>query len=822
MKYPFDPTTLVTPGASPDPEVSSGPQRIKLREIAAKIASDTANVLVGAHVADYPITSYFLDANGDLTTFGAETSRLIGSDLAVGYEAEVLSLPPTLMLEIDNPGRYSLLGELYPAAEADAVTAPPVNAATMAWFDAFFAKLNALGYEYINSVSYEIIDFYMPPEWKQRDYLGRPGLSGWVPPSAFITPSNPEPLNYMVEVQKQFLTAAVAAGHAPRFQIGEPWWWDGAYSNGSPCLYDDFTRALYATETGLTPPTPWIESIYQPVAPDQVPYLTWLRDKLGASTNYIRDQVKAVFPTAEATLLFFTPQVLNLSSEVTNLVNFPINDWKYPAYDFMQIEDYDWIIASRLDLVPLTFDAARNILLYPQSVVHYFAGFVLNAQDYGIWKWAETAIRMAQEADMAYIYVWSYTQAIRDSILYDDLPPEPLNVPILNLPPNWSDPYHVIIEFKTEIIVSRSGKEQRRALRRTPRKSLEYSIALNGAAARQFNAALSAWQAGNFFTPEVTRNCVSTTPMADTALVMTVDELPGWMQLGTAVIIESGDELDGRIVDQISGNTVTFTTANADDDTRAWPIGTVVYPALFGRLVSPMPTRRQTSNVTEATVRFNVAPASEPPLLNPPVAEQTFNGVEVLTLRPNWSKPLDVERRFDSETIDYGWGKTQNFFPTDFSQRLMKATFLGKTRADAEKVVGTFIRMKGQRGVFYMPTYERDMEISPLASAGVNLRLSGTEIADWLSDDKVYRNIAIITRDKQIHCYSISAVAKITTIDTLLTLTTAVTSDVLANAAIVCWLPLCRFATDELTISWVTDSLAQFDLSIKSLRNDET
>jgi len=822
VKYPFDPTTLVTPGAAPDPEVASVEQRIKMREIAATVAADTPGVTVAAHVADYPIPSYFLDVNGDLTTFNAETNRLIGSDLAVAFEADVPTLPPTLLLEVDNPDRYSILGELYPAADADAVSAPPINAATMAWFNAFLAKLNELGYEYINSVSYEIIDFYMPPEWKQRDYLGRPGLSGWVPPSSFIVPTNTETLNYLVEVQKQFLTAAVAAGHPPRFQIGEPWWWDGAYSNGAPCLYDDFTRALYATETGSAVPTPWIESIYQPVAPNQVPYLTWLRGKLGASTSYIRDQVKAEFPTAEATLLFFTPQVLNLSSEVTNLVNFPIEDWKYPAYDFMQIEDYDWIIASRLDLVPLTFDAARNILLYPHSVVHYFAGFVLNAQDYEIWKWAETAIRMAQEADMAYIYVWSYTQAIRDSVLYDDLPPEPLNVPILNLPPNWADPYNVILEYKTEIITSRSGKEQRRALRRTPRKSLEYGITLSGAEARQFNSALSAWQAGNFFTPEITRNCKSTTAMPAVGLVVTVDALPGWLQLGTAVIIKSGDELDGRIVDQISGNTITFTTANKASDTRTWPIGTIVHPALFGRLASPMATRRRTSNVTEATVRFNVAPASEPPLLNPPAADQSFNGVEVLTIRPNWAKPLDVERRFDSETIDYGWGKSQNFFPTNFSQRLMKATFLGKTRAEAEKVVGIFNRMKGQRGVFYMPTYERDMDISPLAVAGVNLRLSGTEIADWLSDDKVYRNIAIVTRDKQIHCYNITAVAKITTIDTLLTLSTAVTSNVLSNAVIVCWLPLCRFATDELTISWVTDSVAQFDLAIKSIQKDET
>ena len=91
----------------------------------------------------------------------------------------------------------------------------------------------------------------------------------------------------------------------------------------------------------------------------------------------------------------------------------------HPNYEFVQIEDYDWIIDGRLDLVPKTFEAATELLGYPKEVVHYFIGFVLLPEDAKrIWGDVDKALNMAKKAGINIIYPWSYTQVMRDGVYY--------------------------------------------------------------------------------------------------------------------------------------------------------------------------------------------------------------------------------------------------------------------------------------------------------------------------------------------------------------------------------------------------------------------
>lgn len=319
--------------------------------------------------------------------------------------------------------------------------AQPLNAPTVAWCQSLFANMRAKGYTLVWSTSYEILNSYCPEEWKQRDYLQKPALSGWSPPSSFIIPSMltaDGPNEYLARVIKAGVALMRAAGWPEaecKFQIGEPWWWDGSYTTGAPCIYDPYTQAKYTAETGLPVPTPFIQNYKEDVVPGSAreAYLAWLGVKLGQSTNYIRDSVKAAYPTSKATLLFFTPQLFDKAQNVPGLppeqgtggrirelMNFPISEWKYPNYDFMQIEDYDWIINGELHLLQETYNAATIQLEYPLSVVHYFVGFVLFKQHTWIWPNINVATKRAKANNIPFLYVWAYPQVIRDGILYDD------------------------------------------------------------------------------------------------------------------------------------------------------------------------------------------------------------------------------------------------------------------------------------------------------------------------------------------------------------------------------------------------------------------
>jgi hypothetical protein len=418
MTYPFDPTALETPGVVDMPEPSLRVERDNIRRIQQEIINEDPLTYFGAGTAQYGAEGYTYEPGVGTLHFTAATASLIGSDLAVSlrnlYSQWPLQSPITGAYE-----DYWLIGQLWPDPENP--ESVPVNPATMDFFHRFFDLLKEREFEYINSVAYEILEFFHPPEWQQVNYDGVPGQSGWYPPSNFIQPTNQFALDYLARVQIQLVQAAVQAGLKPKFQIGEPWWWDGTYSKGeyknSPCIYDAKTMAMYKAETGNDVP-PIIKDIFQPIDPIQWPYIDWLCMKLGQSTNHIRDKVKAAIPDAEATLLFFTPQVMSPNSELTRRLNFPIAEWVYPNYEFVQIEDYDWIIEGRLDLVPQTFKAATEVLGYPLQVVHYFIGFVLLAEDAYIWKTADAAIGLALDAKIPHLYLWAYSQVMRDNVIF--------------------------------------------------------------------------------------------------------------------------------------------------------------------------------------------------------------------------------------------------------------------------------------------------------------------------------------------------------------------------------------------------------------------
>lgn len=823
---PFDPETLIPPGSTNMPEPAAVGTQMNLRDALASIAATDPYTVIGARTTQYKITDYVMELDAGRRSLVTPAMREVADQLAASVKAVIGDFPISSRLKPNQPDAYWLIGQLYP----DPANNPtPVNHATMAFMEKFFELLAGYGYTFVNSVAYEVLNFFMPDDWKQKNWLGNPALSGWYPPSCFVRPTSDDAINYLANVQIQVLEAARARGVPCKFQIGEPWWWDGSYSTGvddkfAPCIYDPHTVEQYRIETGQDVPTPYIKNIFDEVPQSHWPFIEWLRDKLGHSTNAIRDIVKEYFRQGtgeeiDATLLFFTPQIMSPLSDLTKVMNFPTDHWKAPNYDFVQIEDYDWIIEGRLDLVPLTFDAAYEKLGYARDDVHYFVGFILNAWDYHIWTWIDTAIRMAKEANMLNIYVWSYTQAMRDSILYDDLPPSPMQVPIFDMPPNWSSGYKVSHEYRTEIITSRGGKEQRRALRRTPRKVVEFTTLLTGADMRKFDAFVATWQGFSFFMPEMTRKVATVTSLGPGQIGVKLASIPPWLQLGTIVILVKPGRMDARAVARIDGNLVEFMAGDAHGET--WPEGTTVHPALHGELGQEIETRRLNDRVTEASITFNVNPGSEPPPWAPSVAPLVFDGVELFAKRPNWSGPVSTTLSKQLEKIDYGQGRTRTFLPTPFTQRLSKHTYLNRNGDEASSIEGFFTRMRGRQGVFWAPTWLADMEIDAATVPGNTLYLQGDDIPAFLTNDSVYRNVAIIDEVGNVTPFKIMAVTATSDGRTKMDVSPPLTQHVLDTAEKVSWLVLSRLGGDTLIESWVTDDIANVEFSIQSLQNTE-
>lgn len=288
--------------------------------------------------------------------------------------------------------------------------APYINAATAAWHSSFFNELAKRDMGVGLSVSFELFDAYTPLAWKQLAFDGTPAQTGYTPSSTLLSPCNSSAMAYIRQLALGFCALAASAGARFTFQIGEPWWWSGLGANAKPCFYDAATVAFYPVATGRAVP-PAITSTAQSLSADQRTYVVWLGTQLAAATAAIRDAIRTAYPGTEISLLIYTPQILGAGAAILLDVNIPVA-WAAPAYDALQIEDYDFVTTNNSAAHNQALSQLRSRLGYADNKTDYFSGFVATANDKTQWQLIDAAAFAASWARNRYI--WSISQINRD------------------------------------------------------------------------------------------------------------------------------------------------------------------------------------------------------------------------------------------------------------------------------------------------------------------------------------------------------------------------------------------------------------------------
>ncbi len=334
--------------------------------------------------------------------------------------------------------------------------AKPLNAPCITWHKAFLAEAKLLGLSPILSLSYELFDAHCPDGWKQRDHLGNPALTGWVPPSALLSPANGAAMGWLQSVGVAFTGLMADAGLPVRFQIGEPWWWVTAA--GRICIYDDAAKAAL----GGNPPV--IANLRQPLDAPRKALLDSAGAVLVASTAALANAVRAsVAPaSAELLLLIYLPTILDDAMPEARRANLPAG-WAYPAFDVLQIEDYDWVTQGRSANRRAALAAVDDRLGYPLAKQQYMAGFVLNADDAdAYWPRIAAALAEAEARGFATRIVWALPQVCRDGLTIFATPEDDVRAfDDVLFPLALGQQASVSASFSTSIVTTASGFEHR-------------------------------------------------------------------------------------------------------------------------------------------------------------------------------------------------------------------------------------------------------------------------------------------------------------------------------------------------------------------------
>ena len=289
-----------------------------------------------------------------------------------------------------------------------------INAPCAVWHRSLAQHAKLWGLSPIVSLSYELFDAHCPAAWKQRAQNGDPALTGWVPPSTLLSPANSAAMAYLQAVGIAFAQILAEEDLPVRFQVGEPWWW--IMPDGRICLYDDAADAAFGAASVSIPTIRALMDAAQQAMLDQAGAM------LAASTAALVDAVRdALAPVpVESLLLVYLPTVLDALAPDARRANVPMG-WAWPAFDVLQLEDYDWVIEGRFAAQQAGLALMQQRLGYPLAQQHYMAGFVLLPQQPQVWASIAHAADLAKARGVAETLVWALPQVTRDGFVYFDL-----------------------------------------------------------------------------------------------------------------------------------------------------------------------------------------------------------------------------------------------------------------------------------------------------------------------------------------------------------------------------------------------------------------
>jgi uncharacterized protein (TIGR02217 family) len=437
--------SLVPPGYSGSQTALAAPAEafVEVNEIAC----DGAGSMLA--IGDGMVPAHSLRvATGYDDSYNQTPARLLRNAYQLGYRELInhyVGMSHYFRLVRDDAGGGFLV---------DAPAATPLNAPCAAWHADFASRARALDYGIILSLSYELFDGHAPEPWKQRAENGDAALTGWVPPSTLLSPASAGAMAYLQAVARAFVAIAVAAEQPVRFQIGEPWWW--VLPGGRICLYDAAARAAL----GGSPPS--IADVRGELDAAQVLLLDQAGAVLAASTAALRDEVRAAAPGAEVLLLAFLPTVLDAAAPELKRATLPVG-WASPAFDRLQLEDYDWVTSGNRGATARGIAEATARLGYPIAEQHYFSGFVLRPEEAPLWGEINTAAEAAQRRGTADVFIWALPQITRDGFVHFEIGGE-TDVNAFDdvvFPLALGRAASVEASFSTAVVTTASGHEQR-------------------------------------------------------------------------------------------------------------------------------------------------------------------------------------------------------------------------------------------------------------------------------------------------------------------------------------------------------------------------
>lgn len=283
--------------------------------------------------------------------------------------------------------------------------------------------------------------------------------------------------------------------------------------------------------------------------------------------------------------------------------------------------------------------------------------------------------------------------------------------PLWPLTPNWSDAVIESLEWLTDVLRAQNGRAQKRGLRRSPRRGLEFSVLADDQNRRVLDNLLQANGSGYWLLPvwhdvQLLTSGVVIGSTTITCLTTGFDFVEG----GKAVLRTSLTDWEVVTIDTVDTAGLTLSAATL----QAFDAGVALYPLRLAMLNSQPEETTWSDRMGTRPISFRIA---EPCDWIAVLPASIYRGYPILDRRPDWSQTPKNTFERDLDIVDSETGPITVFDWPGRSFRQISMRWIAYGRAENAALRSLIYALRGRQQTVWVPSWQSDLRLVNTVSA---------------------------------------------------------------------------------------------------------
>ena len=387
--------------------------------------------------------------------------------------------------------------------------------------------------------------------------------------------------------------------------------------------------------------------------------------------------------------------------------------------------------------------------------------------------------------------------------------------------PDWTTGIDESLEWRTSILESLNGGEQRVAMRSAPRRAFGFDFGAERGNQRYLEVAATGWSARVWLLPVWPDGQVLQASVAAGTTEIPVDTAGRDYAAGVLAIMIGVDPRENEMAEviEVLPDRIRVKHPIVQD----WHAGSAVYPGRTARASGGIRFSRFTGRMVYGRAEFDVVEPSDGPAAT---GLPMYRGAPVFEVEPTWRDDPTVEHDRKKTVHDTGIALPAVYDAGEvpFIRQSNRWTAVGRAQLAALRAF--LYLMEGRRGIVWMPAWAHDIELVAASSAGgssIDMAWMGYHL--YLNTIPGRRDVRIV-RGGNVQYARITSSSELDQDTERLVLDQALAFDVDPADTTVQFLTLMRLDTDRVEWAWWNGDLggdeaaAEVAIPVRTYRND--